>query len=121
MIEIHQYIDNHQSSNTVPDTSNINNEKQLNQNEPTTSENGNTTQPNNAQLTNPEQKLTQERKTNLENFNRIMNREKTTLPSLKETEWRTFKTETNKINQVQPNISTNNITELNELIYEGAK
>ena len=29
--------------------------------------------------------------------------------------------ETNKINQVLPFISTNNITELNELIYAGAK
>ena len=30
-------------------------------------------------------------------------------------------TETNKINQVLTYISTNNITELNELIYAGAK
>ena len=29
--------------------------------------------------------------------------------------------ETNKINQVLPHIPTNNITELNELIYAGAK
>ena len=50
-----------------------------------------------------------------------MNREKTTLPSLRKIEWRTIKTETNKINQVLPYISTNVITELNELIYTGAK
>ena len=50
-----------------------------------------------------------------------MNSEKTTLPSLRNIEWRTLKTETNKINQIQPYISTNNITELNELIYAGAK
>ena len=50
-----------------------------------------------------------------------MNSEKTNLPSLRNMEWRTFKTETNKINQILPYISTNNITELNELIYAGAK
>ena len=47
--------------------------------------------------------------------------EKTNLPSLRNIEWRTLKTKTNKINQVLPYISTNNITELNELIYVGAK
>ena len=50
-----------------------------------------------------------------------MNEEKTTLPSLRNVEWRTVKTETEKINQVLTYISTNNITELNELIYAGAK
>ena len=41
-----------------------------------------------------------------------MNCEKTSLPSLRNIEWRTVKTETNKTNQVLPNISTNNIIEL---------
>ena len=50
-----------------------------------------------------------------------MNCEKTTLPSFRNIEWGTVKTETNKINQVLPYISTNNINELNELIYAGAK
>ena len=50
-----------------------------------------------------------------------MNEEKTTLPSLRNIEWRTFKTETKKQKQVLPYISTNNITELNKLIYAGAK
>ena len=50
-----------------------------------------------------------------------MNSEKTVLLSLRNIEWRTVKTETNKINQVLPYISKNNITELNELIYAGAK
>ena len=50
-----------------------------------------------------------------------MNGEKTTLPSLRNMEWRTVKTETEKIKQVLTYISTNNITELNELIYAGAK
>ena len=71
----------------------------------------NATQPNNL-----EQTLTQEQKVNLGNLKWIMNSEKTTLPSLRNIEWRTVKTETNKINQAQPYISTNNITELNELI-----
>ena len=49
-----------------------------------------------------------------------MNNKKTTLPSLRNIEWRTVKTETNRISQVLPYISTNNITVLNELIYAGA-
>ena len=50
-----------------------------------------------------------------------MNGEKTPLPLLRIIEWRTVKTETNKINQVFPYTSTNNITELNQLIYFWAK
>ena len=53
------------------------------------------------------------------NLKRIMNNEKTTLPSLRNIEWRTVKTKTNKMNQLQPYISINKITELNELIYAG--
>ena len=51
----------------------------------------------------------------------MMNSEKTTLQSLRNIEWRSLKIETNKINHVLPYISTNNITELNELIYAEAK
>ena len=47
--------------------------------------------------------------------------EKITLQSLRNIESRTVKTETEKINQVLTYISTNNIAELNELIYAGAK
>ena len=50
-----------------------------------------------------------------------MNSEKTTLSSLRNKEWRIVKKETNKIYQVLPYISTNNITELDELIYAGVK
>ena len=50
-----------------------------------------------------------------------MNNENTTLPSLRNIEWKTLKIETNKINNMLPYIPTNNITELNELIYAGAK
>ena len=50
-----------------------------------------------------------------------MNGEKTTSPTLRNIERRTVKTETKKINRVLPYISTNNISELNEPIYSGAK
>ena len=50
-----------------------------------------------------------------------MSSEKTTLLSLRNIEWKTLKIETNEINHVLPYIPTNNITELNELIYAGAK
>ena len=43
IIEIHQKINNQQSNNTEPDTSNINKQKQPNRNKPPTSENGNPT------------------------------------------------------------------------------
>ena len=50
-----------------------------------------------------------------------MSSEKTTLPSIRNIEWKTLKRETNKINHVLSYIPTNNITELNELIYASAK
>ena len=50
-----------------------------------------------------------------------MNSVKTTLSSLRNIEWRTPKTETNQINQILPYISANNISELNDIIYAGAK
>ena len=65
--------------------------------------------------------LTQEQKVNLESLKGIMNGEKTTLSSLRNIVWRAVNTETNKINQVIPYKSTNNITELNEQIYAGTK
>ena len=48
-----------------------------------------------------------------------MNRKKDYLTSLRNIEWRTVETET-KIYQVLTYISTNHITELNEVIYKGA-
>ena len=116
ILEIHQKINNQQGSNTAPDKLNISKQKQPNQNEPPTSENRKTTQPNKT-----EQTLSQEHKINLENVKRIMNSEKNNLPSLRNIEWRTLKIEMNKIDQVLTYISTNNITELNELIYAGTK
>ena len=76
LLEIHKKINNQQGSNTIPDTSGINNKKRLNRNKPQISENGNTTQPNNAQPNNREQTLTQEQKVNLENVKRIISSEK---------------------------------------------
>ena len=100
----------------MPVPSNDVNQKQHIRNEGPTLENKNTTLPSD-----PEETLSQEQKTNVENVKRIMKSEKTKLPSLRNIVWRTLKTETNKINQILPYISTNNITELNELIYAGAK
>ena len=95
IIEILQKINNRQVNNTVHVTSNINKQRQLNRNETPTSENEYSTQPNN-----PEQTFSQEVKLNLENLKRIMNSEKTTLPSLRNKQWKLFKMETNKVNQV---------------------
>ena len=116
LLEIHQKINNEQESNTISDTQSINKQKESNRNERPSSKNRNATQPNN-----PEKTLTQEQKVSIENLKRIMNREKTTLPSLRNIEWRTVKTETEKINQILAYISTNNIIELNELISAGVK
>ena len=108
IIEIHKKINDQERRNTLPDTSNINKQKQPIQNEPT-SENSNPTQPNSSQQNNQEQ--TQEQKLILKNLKRILNSEKTTLPSLRNIEWRIVKGETNKVNQVLTYKSTNNITE----------
>ena len=69
----------------------------------------------NEQPSNPKETVSQEQKINLENLKRIINSKKTTLPSLRNIEWRILKIETNKINQVLPYMSTKNINELNEL------
>ena len=122
IIEIHQKINDRQSgTNTLPGTLNNNKQKQSIWKEPPTSENEKSTQLNTAQPNKPEQTLSQEEKLYLENLKRIMNSEKTTLPSLRNIEWRIVRAETNKVNQVLAYISTNNLTEVNELIYAGAK
>ena len=118
IIEIHQKIKNEQDNNTVPESSRIIKQKQPNRTELPISENGNASQRTTKQ---PKKTLSQEQKVNLENLKRIMNSEKTTLASFRNIEWRKVKTETNKINQVLPYISTINITELNEQMYAGAK
>ena len=77
--------------------------------------------PNDTLPSNQEETLSQEQKINLENVKRIIRSEKTILPSLRNIEWKTLKIETDNINHILPYIPTNNITELNELIYSGAK
>ena len=105
----------------MPDTPSGVNQKKSKEKEPQKSANQNTTLPKYTLSNNQEETLSQEQKVNLENVKRIMNTEKTILPSLRNIEWKTLKIETNKINHIQPYIPTNNITELNELIYAGAK
>ena len=45
----------------------------------------------------------------------------TTLPSRRNIDWRIVNVVTEKINELSTYISTKNTTELNELIYAGAK
>ena len=114
LLEIHQKTQTQDS--TIVKTSSGSNQKQNIRNELPTLENEYATVPSN-----PTETLSQEQQINLENLQRFMNSVKTTLPSLRNIEWRTLKTETNKINQMLPYKSTNNISELNDLIYTGAK
>ena len=105
----------------MPDTPSAVKRKQSNEKEPQTLANENTTLPNDTLPNNQEETLSQEQKVYLENVKRIMNSEKTIIASLRNIEWKTLKIKTNKINHILPYITTNNITELNELIYAGAK
>ena len=50
-----------------------------------------------------------------------MNSERITLSSLRNIEWRIVRAETNIVNQVLTKISMNNMTQLNEQMYAGAK
>ena len=83
ILEIYRKTNNEQDSKTS-----TNNQEQSNLNESLISENRNTT-PNYT-----EQTPTQEQKINLEKLKRIMNEQKSTLPSLRNIEWRTIKMET---------------------------
>ena len=58
---------------------------------------------------------------NSKNLKRTMYEKKITLPSIININWKTLKAETEKIYLLLTHISTKNITELNELIYAGAK
>ena len=120
LLEIHQKS-NRQNYNTVPDTSNGVEQKQSNEKQLQTSANENTTSANDILPRNQEKTLLQEQKINLENGKRIISSEKTIIPSLRNIEWKTLKIKTDKINLILPYIPTNNITDLNELIYAGAK
>ena len=50
-----------------------------------------------------------------------MSEKKTTLTFLRKQDWKRVKIETGKMNKLLTHISTNSITELNELVYAGAK
>ena len=54
---------------------------------------------------------------NIQILKRIMSEKKNRLLSLRNQDWKTIKEETEKISE----LSTNNITELNEIIYIEAK
>ena len=107
-------------SHKISDTPSIKNQKQCNRNKPPTSENRNATQPNNAQP-NTEQTLTQEQKVNLDILKRIINGEILPYHHLETLNEEQSRRKQKKINQVLTYISTNKTTELNELIYAGAK
>ena len=58
---------------------------------------------------------------NVDIIKRIMSEKKTALASLKNQEWWSVKSETEKVDDLLTNIPTNDITELNDLIYAGTK
>ena len=65
--------------------------------------------------------MTKEGKINVDTMKRIRFKKKTTLFSLRNLDWRTVKYKTEKVNNRLIDTLTNKITELNDLIYEGAK
>ena len=79
--------------------------KQSYRNENPISEKRTILQQNDTQSNNTEETLTIEHKTKLENLKRILDGKNTTLPSMRNRQWRTVKTETEKINQILRYIS----------------
>ena len=58
---------------------------------------------------------------NIDTTRRIVCEKKTTSLSLRNQDWRTVKSETENVNDLLTNIPTNDVTELHDLIYAGAK
>ena len=87
-----------------------------NQIEKQNNENRNTTP-----LNTTKQTLTHEIKIKVDLIKKIMTEKKTALPSLRSQDRKKVKVEIEKINKLFTIIQTNNITELNELIYAGTK
>ena len=58
---------------------------------------------------------------NVDIMKRIMSEKKTTLPSLRNQDWRKFISETEKVNGLLTHIPTNDITDLKNLIYTKEK
>ena len=67
------------------------------------------------------QTLMQEDNINVQLIKKIMAETKTTLPSLRNQNWQRVMVEPEKVNKLLPNIPTENITELNELIHARVK
>ena len=65
--------------------------------------------------------LIQENKINVELKKKIMTGKKSTLLSFRNQDWKKVLVEIKKVNKLIPNILTDNITKLNELIYAAAK
>ena len=65
--------------------------------------------------------LTREDKINVELIKKVITEKKTILPFVRNQNWKKHKRETEKVNKPLPNIPTDNITKLNNLIYAGAK
>ncbi len=61
------------------------------------------------------------KKNNIDTIWRIMSEKKTTLPSLRNQDLRTVKSETEKVNDLLTNIPTNDIIELNDLTIRWSK
>ena len=114
-LEIHQQIYrkiHQQTPNIVTETINTRKPETSNQ----------TLHDNDRYTTNTQtQILTQKEKMNVDIIKRIMPEKKTTLPSHWKEKMKTVKSETEKVNYLSTNISTNDIMELNDLIYAGAK
>ena len=110
IIEIHQKINDQDRRNTLPDTPNINKQKQPIQKWTNFGKwKPHTTKLHPTKHYTTKQPSTNTRtKVNFKNLKRILNSEKTTLPSLRNIEWRIVKAETNKVNQVLTYIPTNN-------------
>ena len=94
---------------TIPNTSSGANQKQHIRNELPNVENEYAKVPSK-----PTETLSQEQQTNQENLKRIMNRVKTTLPLLRNIEWRTLKTE--KKEQIKCYLTYQQIIYLSKMI-----
>ena len=61
--------------------------------------------------------LTQEDKINVELIKKIMTEKKTMVPTRRNKDWERVEVKNEKLNKLFTNISTGNITELNELVH----
>ena len=119
ILEIHERINRKSRQhypNTIINIPNTEKQEPSNKNELQSNNDQNTTHSNHT-----EQTLIQEEEMNIEKLKRIRSEKKTILPSLRNQDWKTVKAEMEKINKLLTVISTNDITELNELILVRVK